>query len=217
MGRRMAAIDVGSNTVRVIAAELLADGRLVKFADDFLMTALGRGLADTGEMPADAIAATAAFVSAFVAECGTLDEVYCVGTAAAREATNTQQLQDALRDRAGVKLQVLSGAEEARITFAGASSALSDICGRVPLVADIGGRSTEMAINGPEGLRTESLDIGARSITEEYLHSDPPTRAEVMAARRAAKVALDRAAHLLHDADLYVVTGGTACSAALAR
>ncbi len=80
MGKRMAAIDVGSNTVRAMAAELLTDGRLVKFADDFLMTALGRGLADTGEMPADAIATTAEFVSAFLAECGTLDEVYCVGT-----------------------------------------------------------------------------------------------------------------------------------------
>jgi len=83
------------------------------------------------------------------------------------------------------------------------------------LVADIGGRSTEIAIDGPDGLRTESLDIGARSITEDYLRSDPPRRAEVMAARRAAKVALEQAAHLLHDAGLYVVTGGTACSAAL--
>jgi len=133
----------------------------------------------------------------------------------ARDATNTRQLQDALQDRAGATLQVLSGAQEARLTSVGALSAIGELHGHIPLVADIGGRSTEIAIDGPDGLRTESLDIGARSITEDYLRSDPPRRAEVMAARRAAKVALEQAAHLLHDAGLYVVTGGTACSAAL--
>ncbi len=212
---RMAAIDVGSNTVRVMAAELLADGRLVKFADEFLMTALGRGLADSGQMPTEAIATTAEFVRAFLAECGPLDEVYCVGTAAARDASNTRQLQEALQAQAGVKLRVLSGAEEARLTYVGAISATGDLQGRRPLVADIGGRSTEMALEDAGGLHTASINVGARSITEEHLRSDPPTRAEVMAARRTTKLALGQAANLLGKADLCVVTGGTACSAAL--
>ena len=215
MGKRMAAIDVGSNTVRAMAAELLPDGRLVEFADSFAMTALGRGLAKSRNMDAAAIAATAASVREFLGECGPLDEVRCVGTAAARDAENTDELAAALRDVAGVALEVLSGREEGELTFAGALSALGKLPGQTPLVADIGGGSTEVAIDEPAGLRVMSLGIGARSATENYLLSEPPTVPEVEAARGEVSRALGAAAELLEAADVYVAAGGTACSAAL--
>ncbi len=212
---RFAAIDVGSNTVRALAAELVSDGRLQVFADAFKMTALGRGLSQGGGMPSEAIAETADFVAGFLESCGRLDEVYCVGTAAAREAGNTAQLHEALEMRAGLELTVLSGAEEARLTFLGAISSVGNIRGQVPLVADVGGRSTELAVGAGEEVRVASVILGARGITEEYLHSDPPGRGELMAARRAVNAALSEHDDLLAAADVYVAAGGTACSAGL--
>lgn len=215
MGKRMAAIDVGSNTVRALAAELLPDGRLVKFADRFAMTALGRGLAESHSMDVAAISATATFVREFLGECGPLDRARCVATAAARDAENADELAEALREAAGVSLEVLSGREEGELTFAGALSAIGELPGQAPLVADIGGRSTEVAIAERTGLRVMSLGIGARSATEDYLLSEPPTVPEVEAARGEVSRVLAAAAELLAAADVYVAAGGTACSAAL--
>jgi exopolyphosphatase / guanosine-5'-triphosphate,3'-diphosphate pyrophosphatase len=215
MGRRIAAIDIGSNTVRGMAAEMLPDGRMVKFADSFAMTALGRGLAESHRMDGAAIKATAAFVREFMSKCEPLDAVRCVGTAAARDAENAGELAQALRNAAGVSFEVLSGWEEGELTFAGALSAIGDLAGEQPLVADIGGRSTEVAIAEPAGLRVVSLGMGARSVTEDYLLSEPPTVRELAAAGAEVRRLLGAAVELLEAADVYVVAGGTACSAAL--
>jgi exopolyphosphatase / guanosine-5'-triphosphate,3'-diphosphate pyrophosphatase len=213
--RRLAAIDVGSNTVRALVVEMLPDGRMVRLADRFEMTALGRGLVPGGDMDDEAIRQTAEFVAGFLQQVGEVDDVYCVGTAAMRDAANTPDLQRALRETAGVELVVLSGVEEARLTFIGAVAEVGRTSGQAPLVADVGGRSTELAVLRDGRLDALSVALGARSVTETHLRSDPPTDEELAAARDEAERALDAHAELLRAADVFVAAGGTACSAAL--
>lgn len=213
--RRLAAVDVGSNTVRALAVEMMPDGRMVRLADRFEMTALGRGLVPGGDMDAEAIRRTTEFVAGFLRQVGQVDEVYCVGTAATRDAGNTGDLQRALQEAAGVELVVLSGPDEARLTFTGAMAAIGPTCRQAPLVVDVGGRSTELAVLRDGRLEALSVALGARSLTESHLCSDPPTDEELAAGRDEAERALDAHAELLQAADVFVAAGGTACSAAL--
>lgn len=213
--RRVAALDVGSNTVRALAARLLPDRTLVAFHAAGRMTALGRGLSETGRMDSTAIAETSDFVASFLQECGRLRSVYCVGTAAARDASNSCELQTALRDRAGVELEVISPSTEGRLSFVGAIAVVGDPSGSTPVVADVGGRSTELVMREGCCLRATSVSVGARSLTEAYLASDPPARVELMAARRSAKSALAEAITMLEAADALVAVGGTAQAVAL--
>jgi len=227
--RRVAAIDVGSNTVRALGAKLLSDRSLVAYHAASKMTALGRGVSETGRIGSKAIADTADFVASFLQECGRLDDVYCVGTAASRDASNTEELRAALRDQTGVELELISPSVEGRLSFFGAIATVEDLPGSAPVVADVGGRSTEMVMREGHSLRAParasllhsptlhvtSTPVGARLLTELYLTSDPPPRAELTAVRRAAKSALGEAITLLDAADALVAVGGTAQSVAL--
>lgn len=209
-----AAFDVGSNTVRALAAALEPDGTLCVEHQAGRMTALGRGLSVTGRLQKETIADTARFVRNFLAQAGPLREVYCAGTAAAREAANAAALQAALR-RTGVELEVVTGEEEARLSYRGAVALTEVPPGARPLVADLGGRSLEFALRRGSGLQLVSLPLGARALTEDYLPSEIPYRAQIAAARRAVGVALRGGEPLLQRADMVVATGGTAFSAAL--
>ncbi len=213
--RRLIAIDVGSNTVRALAADLMPDGQMGRLADRFQMTALGRGLETGGDMDTVAIRQTAEFVARFLCEVGPVDGVYCVGTAAARDAGNTEELQRALHDMAGVELTVVTGAEEARLTFMGAIASINSSTAVAPLVADVGGRSTELVALRNGQVEVCSVALGARSLTENCLHCDPSSEEEVAAARYVVDGALAAYAEIMDGADLFIAAGGTACSAAL--
>jgi len=213
--QRVAAIDVGSNTVRALAARLLSDRTLAPFHAAGKMTALGRGLSETGRLDSTAIAETSHFVASFLRECGSLDSVYCVGTAAARDASNSSELQTTLHERASVELEIISANVEGRLSFVGALAAIKDLPGSTPVVTDVGGRSTELVMREGRSLRAVSVAVGARSLTELHLASDPPARAELIAARRSARSALAEAITMLEGADALVAVGGTAQSVAL--
>jgi exopolyphosphatase/guanosine-5'-triphosphate,3'-diphosphate pyrophosphatase len=178
------------------------------------MTALGRGVAATGQLEKQAITATAQLVAAFLRQAGPVAGVFCVGTAAAREARNTEDLWVALH-QAGVELEVISGEEEARLSYRGAVALVEVPRGEQPLVADLGGKSLELALRRHGRLRVVSVPLGARALTEAYLRSQRPGRGEIAAARRAARQALAPGGPLLDEADLVVATGGTAFTAAL--
>ena len=213
--RRLVAIDVGSNTVRALAADVMPDGQMMRLTDRFQMTALGRGLETGGDMDTVAIRQTAEFVARFLCEVGPVDGVYCVGTAAARDAGNTEELQRALHDMAGVELAVVTGAEEARLTFMGAIASIDSSAAVAPLVADVGGRSTELAALRGGQVEVCSVALGARSLTENCLHCDPSSEEEMAAARYVVDGALAAYAEIMDGADLFIAAGGTACSAAL--
>jgi exopolyphosphatase/guanosine-5'-triphosphate,3'-diphosphate pyrophosphatase len=213
--RTIGAIDVGSNTVRGLAARLDGCGNVRAYCDDFRMTALGRSLSTTGRMADAAIVQTAEFVAEFIERCGRLDEIHCVGTAAVREAENASELQQALRKRAGVTVEAISAEEEGRLSYRGAVALRPDLASRGPLVADVGGRSTEMARETSSRLCSVTVPVGARLLTEDYLQADPPTSEQLARAREAAAAALHDSRAFLQQSGTLLAAGGTACSAAL--
>lgn len=211
----VAAFDVGSNTVRGLAAQQQADGLLRPVLRGFRTTALGRGLAQTGRLERSAMEQTADFVAAFVQRAGRPGRVWAVGTAAARDAQNAAELAELLRARAGVELQVISGEEEAELSFLGATSAVDDVPPGQVVVADPGGRSTELVAMTPQGMRAVSAPVGVRSLTERFVTTDPPRPEQLDAAWEAASSALTEALGLVVGRQALVVTGGTAIAAAL--
>jgi exopolyphosphatase/guanosine-5'-triphosphate,3'-diphosphate pyrophosphatase len=176
---RIAAIDIGSNSLRLIIAEVGADGAFRVLDDEKEVTRLGRGLHSTGRMDADAIEHTVQAVGRMlsIARGYGATTVRVVATAAAREASNAQDLILAFKDRLGVGLDIISGDEEAMLAYRSASRAF-DLGSQSALVIDIGGGSTDMVLSAtgaaavakPRSLieRVYSLSLGAVRLTEKF-------------------------------------------------
>jgi exopolyphosphatase/guanosine-5'-triphosphate,3'-diphosphate pyrophosphatase len=179
-----ACIDIGTNTTRVLVARAV-DGRLEEVLQQKAMTRLGRGLKSGGMLSREKIAQTAEVVAEQRALAHSLgaERIRTVATAVIRKAANKHEFCHAVGD-----VQVLDGAEEARLAFLGATRTLgSPLPGRVGVV-DVGGGSTEIAVGT---LRTgvewcASFDFGSGFLADAYLHSDPPTVSELQAVRAHA-------------------------------
>ena len=191
----MAAVDCGTNTIKLLVADLdPATGAEVEHVREARMVRLGQDVDRTGRLADEALARVFAAVeeyAAIVAE-HEVDVVRFCATSAARDASNADVFAAGVVERLGVEPEVVSGAEEAQLSFAGATRAL----GEAPapwLVVDIGGGSTELVIGDRHGdVRAgHSLDIGSVRMTERHLHGDPPTGAEVDAAAAEVERALD--------------------------
>ena len=115
-----------------------------------------------------------------------------MATSATRDARNREDFVAVVRGELGVDPEVVSGAEEAALSFAGAASVLGDVSGGL-LVADIGGGSSELVRGGDGPLRAHSMDVGSVRLTERHFRSDPPTPAELEAAERDVRDAISRA------------------------
>ncbi len=205
----VAAFDLGSNTARGLLARLLPDGAALVLMAAQRMTALGRGLSDTNTLDEDGLASTVSFVARVLAEWRRPQRVFAVATAAARDARNGDELLARLHQETGVRAQVISGDEEGRLSFRGALAMAPEFATRRPVVVDVGGRSTEMVSEHRDGLHATSLSVGARSLTEMCLLSDPPTRAEMARARQVARDRLGTAPAVLRERPA-VVVGGSA-------
>ncbi len=148
------------------------------------ITRLGEGLAQGGEIGAEALNRTDAAFAEFAAIAGETQcsEIISVATAAARAATNTEALFDLAEAHFGKRPRLLSGTEEGELAFAGAMST-SGVEG-LALVVDIGGASTEFSVgSSASGLQAVySADMGAGSVTDQFLKSDPPDPSELSAA-----------------------------------
>ncbi len=179
---RYAAIDVGTNSVLLLVAEKRA-GRFVAVQERADITRLGRGVDRTRTLAPEAIEATLATIARFAQEARALGAAQLVvsATSAARDASNGQAFLDGAKERAGVEVEVISGEEEARLSF---SSAHADFGGQRPLVVlDIGGGSTEFIYGAPDGTVSfrRSFDVGAVRLTERHLRQDPPHEDELQA------------------------------------
>jgi exopolyphosphatase/guanosine-5'-triphosphate,3'-diphosphate pyrophosphatase len=145
------------------------------------------------------------------------DRVRFVATSAARDASNRDAFFSGVRERLGVDAEIISGDEEARLSFTGALSATSGV-GWPVLVMDIGGGSTELVLGRPgasgavEILAARSLDIGSVRLRERFLHSDPPTPAEVGAASGYIDDLLAGCGVPIETAASWIGVGGTATS-----
>ncbi|HET6480177.1 MAG TPA: Ppx/GppA phosphatase family protein [Actinoplanes sp.] len=187
---RVAAIDCGTNSVRLLIADV-HDGKLTDVARRMAIVRLGEGVDRTGRLSAGALARTRTALIGYAAEIAELgvSRVRMCATSASRDASNAQEFRDMVRGVLGVDPEVISGTEEARLSFTGAVAGLT--AERPCLVVDIGGGSTEFVTGSAEVDHAISMDIGCVRMTERYLHSDPPGPAEIHNAERDITAAVD--------------------------
>jgi exopolyphosphatase/guanosine-5'-triphosphate,3'-diphosphate pyrophosphatase len=194
MTERAAGIDCGTNTIKLLVADLDPDtGELSELVRTARMVRLGQGVDASGTLHPDALERVLTAVDEYA---GLLREHdasrlrFCA-TSAVRDATNRDVLVDGVRERLGVTPEVLSGDEEARLSFAGATRGLGDVPAPV-LVVDIGGGSTELVLgHGTTVDAAHSLDVGSVRMTERFLATDPPSSEEREALVRSVDDALD--------------------------
>jgi exopolyphosphatase/guanosine-5'-triphosphate,3'-diphosphate pyrophosphatase len=183
VSRRVAAIDLGSNSTRLLVAD--ADGgRLTEVERLLTITRLGDGVDASGRLSESAMQRVAACVTGYVARARELGAgaPLAVATSAVRDAQNGADFLQSL-ERHGVRSRLLTGDEEARLTLRGVASGRS--ISTPVVVCDIGGGSTELiAGDGGDVRFAVSLDMGCVRMSERHLHSDPPTDAELAALRR---------------------------------
>jgi len=210
---RLAAVDVGTNSTRLLVAELDApDGRLNTIDRRTRITRLGQGVHDARRLDPDAIARTLAVLEEYaqaITEHGAR-RVRMTATSASRDASNRADFFDPAEQLIGTRPELISGEEEASLEYSGATYELSEP--EPYLVIDVGGGSTEFIAGGraPEGLI--SVDIGCVRLTEQYLHSDPPLPEELsvtVSAVRDHLADVDRAVPGAAIATTLIGTAGT--------
>lgn len=191
---RVAAIDCGTNSVRLLIAETGPDGSLQDVTRQMRIVRLGEGVDRTGRLAAAAIERTRVALVHYAAEIAAagVDHARMVATSASRDASNAEDFRTMVTATLGFAPEVVSGDEEARLTFAGAVQGLE---AKPPfLVFDIGGGSTEFVVGSAAGVDAAiSVDIGCVRLTERHLHDHPPTPAQVAAAEADIVGAVDRA------------------------
>src|SRR4051812_18249004 len=173
----LACIDIGSNTTRLLAAERRG-GKLRELVTQRAFTRIGKSLLSGGEIPKAKIEETADVVATqcrVAKEVGAVD-IVAVATAAIREAANRDELAAAVEDAGGMPLWILTGEEEARLAFVGATRTMASPAHGTVAVVDVGGGSTELAIGSPGGTVewAATFRIGAGHPADSYLRSDPP-------------------------------------------
>jgi exopolyphosphatase/guanosine-5'-triphosphate,3'-diphosphate pyrophosphatase len=192
---RVGGIDCGTNSSGLLIADA-DDGRLLDIVREMRIVRLGQGVDRTGRLAPDALERTRvalADYAASIAEHGA-ERVRMTATSATRDAANRADFVAMVRAELGVDPEVISGAEEAELSFRGAVAGLPGVTPPL-LVADIGGGSTELVLGGAgEPLRSHSMDVGCVRMTERHLHDDPPTAEQIAATVRDLNAAIDRAA-----------------------
>ncbi len=220
---RLAAIDCGTNSIRLLVVDAVGPGQQGWLEVDrrMLIVRLGEGVDRTGRLSAAALARTFEACEVFAEVLAQLrpDRLRFVATSATRDAANAAEFAAGVQGRLGVSPQVVTGGEEAALSFAGAVAGLPPGTVDPLLVVDIGGGSTEFVTGpavgaatvgaatvgpatvgpapestAPVPVRGWSKDVGCVRLTERHLHSDPPTAQEVARATAEVGGALDAAA-----------------------
>nr|WP_319430643.1 Ppx/GppA phosphatase family protein [Mycobacterium sp. RTGN5] len=214
---RVAAIDCGTNSIRLLIADL-AGGRLHDVHREMRIVRLGQGVDATGQFAPDALARTQSALADYAALLKRFDvgKVRMVATSATRDAANRDvffAMTAEVLDPAvpGAIAEVISGHEEAELSFNGAVGEL-DSAAAPFVVVDLGGGSTEVVVGDGDGVQASfSADIGCVRLTERCLHSDPPTAAEVAAAREVVRERLGEALRVVpvERAKTWVGVAGT--------
>jgi exopolyphosphatase/guanosine-5'-triphosphate,3'-diphosphate pyrophosphatase len=205
MSKRVAAIDCGTNSLRLLIADMdPVRHELSDVERRMEIVRLGQGVDATGRLAPEALERTFRVLADYarlIRATGTT-AVRMVATSASRDASNAAEFSQGVHDTLGVTPEVITGLAEARLSFAGATAELAAPGPLHPeppyLVVDIGGGSTEFVLGKPGGDRIEtgdlaeiSVDIGCVRLTERHLHADPPATAEVAAATADIDRALD--------------------------
>lgn len=197
---RVAAIDCGTNSIRLLVADVdPAAGTLVDVDRRMEIVRLGQGVDRTGRISADAMdrtLATARFYGALCEQNG-VERIRFVATSATRDASNQDDFAEGVERLLGVEPEIVTGEEEARLSFVGATRGLRAAHQPPFLVVDIGGGSTELVVGSADVEASLSVDVGCVRLTERHAFADPPATSQVVAARADVDTALDRAAEVV--------------------
>ncbi len=214
-GLRAAGIDCGTNSIRLLVADVAPDGRLVDVHREMRVVRLGQDVDRTGRLAAEAIERTRVALLDYAEIIGQTGAtaVRMVATSATRDAANRDEFARMVRSVLGIDAEVISGIDEAELSFRGAVRGLPGVAGRL-LVTDIGGGSTELVlgdVSAGHDLLAHSMNVGCVRMTERHLRDDPPTAAQIAAARHDIEAAIDAAAVdvPLRAAEAFVGVAGT--------
>jgi len=180
--RPKAVFDVGSNSVKLLLAGVEA-GRLKVIRDEVRICGLGEGLGRSGLLGEEAMGRALDALSdlARMAEDAGAEQTVAVGTEALRAAANAALFAERLFDRTGLRLRIIRGEEEARLSFLAATAGVPEVSGEI-VTFDVGGGSTEFNFGSDGAVRRSfSLPIGCIPLTEEFLRKDPPTPEQLAA------------------------------------
>jgi exopolyphosphatase/guanosine-5'-triphosphate,3'-diphosphate pyrophosphatase len=190
---RVAVVDIGTNSTRLLIADAV-DGRVEEVERHTRVTRLGEGVDRSGRLLASAIDRVLGACADYrrLIERHGVERTAAVLTSAVRDADNGQELELALRERFGFDAKTISGEEEARLTYLGATSARTYAA--PTLVLDIGGGSTEFVVgSGPNVVFHVSTDAGSVRHSERWLVSDPPTDVELVRCADEISAEIERA------------------------
>src|SRR6185312_7713996 len=213
---RVAAIDCGTNSIRLLVADL-TDDKLIDVHREMRIVRLGQDVDATGRLAPDAVERTRVALADYAAITRRTDarRVRMVATSATRDAVNREDFFSMVRRTLGTDAEVITGDEEARLSFTGAVGDLDPADGPF-VVVDVGGGSTEVVVGDWDGTSAEvtaarSVDVGCVRITERHLRSDPATPEQVSAAEQfAAQILQDAFADVPVDkARTWVGVAGT--------
>jgi exopolyphosphatase/guanosine-5'-triphosphate,3'-diphosphate pyrophosphatase len=197
---RVAGIDCGTNSIRLLVADVdPATGALVDVERTMEVVRLGQGVDRTGRIAPEALERALVATRRYAARCAELgvEAIRYVATSATRDAENRSEFVDGVRAAIGVEPEVIDGAEEARLSFRGATGVLGSRHPGPLLVVDLGGGSTELVLGTDAPVASYSMDVGCVRMTERHLHSDPPTTSEIAAAAADVRAALDAASAMV--------------------
>ena len=193
--KKLAVIDIGTNSIKFCVAQKAADGTLDIRKDANDIARLGEGLRETGRISQEALERNAQSVAQFAQQAEEMgaETVFAVGTMALRTAKNAQDFIDRVNELCGLTVKVLPGDEEARLAYLAVLSALPIQDGEL-VIFDTGGGSTEFIFGqGKELDKRFSVNLGAIRITEEYFSDDPVKAGSVEAALKDIKKVFDDA------------------------
>jgi exopolyphosphatase/guanosine-5'-triphosphate,3'-diphosphate pyrophosphatase len=188
---RVAAVDLGTNSTRLVVADV-ADGRIEDVARELRVTRLGEGVDERRRLLPAPVARVRNVLVDYrrLAESLGAEQTLAIATSAVRDAENGEAFLGEIEWSYGFQTRLLSGHDEALLTFRGVTADRKLEPGTV--ILDIGGGSTELVCGGPDGVGWhDSLDMGSVRLTERHLHGDPPTEGELADCARAARTLLE--------------------------
>ncbi len=211
--RRLAVMDIGGNSVQLLAASV-RDGRIDQvLKDEERITLLGEGIEQTGALSPAAMERTLAAVSEFALEAARdgIERLVAFADSTVRSAENGAEFVTRIREETGIEVRVLTGDQEAELTFRGIAA--DDMLANHRLMAvDVGGGDMELVLGGPEGIEARlSLDLGGARLTERFLRSDPVSEEEMAELRAFVRNVLAAViSPSSAEGRIVVATGGTA-------
>jgi exopolyphosphatase/guanosine-5'-triphosphate,3'-diphosphate pyrophosphatase len=207
----VAVVDIGTNTTRLLVAERDEGGDLVELERRTIITRLGQGVDASGRLADEAMDRVAEAIASYreIVDRVGAERVVAVATSAMRDAENGPEFRDYLKSRFGVDARTISGDEEARLTFLGATAGRND--DRNTVVIDIGGGSTEYVVGraGEDPTFHTSTQMGSVRFTERFLKSDPPAQRELQDLAEEVRVMVPEI-----SAEHAIAVAGTATSLA---